>query len=180
MSRPLLLACLLASFIICPSVSAASVSLGPDLEQLKFVTQLTPEVPRRVSSIAFDGENFGGSASIRATTASMRLSILPHCSGRSVTNGNHAKPSVTCRVRSTVPADSASLTVGLWIGGSYGDSFGSIDPRDWKIENKFSVRQRDGPASQSYAGLAYDGNHLWIAWHWNKYSYPEYPKRRSC
>jgi len=52
----LLLAFLVASFITCSSVSAASVNLGPDLEQLKFVTQLTPEVPRRVSSIAFDGE----------------------------------------------------------------------------------------------------------------------------
>src|ERR1043165_5992671 len=56
MTRTLLLAFLLALFITSPSVNAASVNLGPDFEQLKLVTQLPAEAPRRVSSIAYDGE----------------------------------------------------------------------------------------------------------------------------
>jgi hypothetical protein len=170
MTRTLLLAFLLALFITSPSVNAASVNLGPDFEQLKLVTQLPAEAPRRVSSIAYDGEKLWAGIymgqGIYATLdpSSLEWRIVNEKKSReaiSEVSGAFDSPGGLCFVNGK-----------LWIGGSYGDSFGSIDPRDWKIENKFSVRQRDGSASQSYAGLAYDGNHLWIAWHWNKYSFP--------
>jgi hypothetical protein len=168
MTRGLLLAFLLASFIT--SVSAASVNLGPDLEQLKFVTQLSPEVPRRVSSIAYDGEKLwvgiymGHGIYATLDPSSLQWTIGNEKKSRdaiSDLSGSFYSPGGLCFINGK-----------LWIGASYGDSFGSVNPHDWKVENKFSVRQRDGSASQSYAGLAYDGNYLWIAWHWNKYSFP--------
>ncbi len=170
MPRTLLLAFFLASFITCPTVSAASVNLGPDLEQLKFVTRLTPEVPRRVASIAYDGEKLWvGIYMGQGIYATLDPSSLQW------TIGNTQKSREAITEVSGVfysPGGLCFINGKLWIGASYGDSFGSIDPHDWKVENKFTVSQRDGSASQSYAGLAYDGNHLWIAWHWNKYSFP--------
>ncbi len=167
-TRGLLLAFLLASFIT--SVSAASVNLGPDLEQLKFVTQLTPEVPRRVSSIAYDGEKLWvGIYMGQGIYATLDPSSLQWTIG----NEKKSRDAITDVSGSfDSPGGLCFINGKLWIGASYGDSFGSVDPHDWKVENKFSVRQRDGSASQSYAGLAYDGNYLWIAWHWNKYSFP--------
>jgi len=61
----------------------------------------------------------------------------------------------------------------LWITGSYGDSFGSIDMQTWKVKQLFRRRQRnDEQASQAYSSVAYHGNHLWIAWHWFRYDLP--------
>ena len=170
MTRILLLAFLLISFITCPSVSAAHVNLGPDLEQLKLVTRLTPEVPRRVSSIAYDGEKLWvGIYMGQGVYATLDPSSLQWTIG----NTQKSREAITAVSGSFYSPGGLCFVNGkLWIGGSYGDSFGSIDPHDWKVENKFTVRQRDGSASQSYAGLAYDGNNLWIAWHWNKYSFP--------
>jgi hypothetical protein len=59
----------------------------------------------------------------------------------------------------------------LWIAGSYGDSIACIDTRSWRVVRSFRGEQRDD-ASQSYSGIAYDGDHLWVAWHWFKYSLP--------
>jgi hypothetical protein len=60
----------------------------------------------------------------------------------------------------------------LWISGSYGDSFGSIDTRTWTIEQLVTGKQRQDVSSQSYASIAFDGNYLWIAWHWLRYDLP--------
>src|SRR6185369_4602822 len=160
MTRILLLAFLLISFITCPSVSAAPVNLGPDLEQLKLVTRLTPEVPRRVSSIAYDGEKLWvGIYMGQGIYATLDPSSLQWTIG----NTQKSREAITAVSGSFYSPGGLCFVNGkLWIGGSYGDSFGSIDPHDWKVENKFTVRQRDGSASQSYAGLAYDGNNLWI------------------
>src|ERR1044072_1500848 len=159
MTRRLLLACLLASFIICPSVGAATVNLGPDLEGLKLVTQLPAEVPRRVSSIAYDGEKlWAGIYHGHGIYATLDPSSLQWTIG----NTQKSRDAIT-EVSGLFysPGGLCFINGKLWIGGSYGESFGSVDPRDWKIENKFSVRQKEGSASQSYAGLASDGNNLW-------------------
>lgn len=58
----------------------------------------------------------------------------------------------------------------LWVTGSYGESFGSIDRQTWKVVKLFKGKQReDDRASQSYASIACDGTYLWIAWHWFRY-----------
>jgi hypothetical protein len=60
----------------------------------------------------------------------------------------------------------------LWVGGSYGDSLGYVDTRDWKVGRAFEGKRREDRASQSYAGMACDGGHLWVAWHWFRYDLP--------
>lgn len=60
----------------------------------------------------------------------------------------------------------------LWVAGAYGESFGAIDMQGWKVELSFRGKQREDGASQSYSSMAYDGSHLWIAWHWFKYKLP--------
>src|ERR1044071_5123436 len=135
MTRRLMLACLLASSITCSSVSAASVNLGPDLEQLKLVTQLPAEVPRRVASIAYDGEKLwvgiymGHGIYVTLDPSSLQWTIGNKQESReaiTAVSGSFDSPGGLCFVNGK-----------LWIGGSYGDSFGSVDPHDWKIENKF-------------------------------------------
>ncbi len=59
----------------------------------------------------------------------------------------------------------------LWLGSGYGYSFGSVDMKTWKVANNFQRKHRDdNTASQRYAGMAFDGTYLWIAWHWYKYA----------
>lgn len=137
MTRGLLLAFLLASFIT--SADAASVNLGPDLGQLKFVTQLTSEVPRRVSSIAYDGEKLWvGIYMGQGIYATLDPSSLQWTIG----NEKKSRDAITDVSGSFYsPGGLCFINGKLWIGGSYGDSFGSVDPHDWKVENKFSVRQ---------------------------------------
>ncbi len=57
----------------------------------------------------------------------------------------------------------------LWIAGSYGESIGCINTENWKVVRHFKGKQREDKASQSYAGVTHDGEHLWVAWHWYKY-----------
>jgi hypothetical protein len=168
--RSILLACLLVSFISCPSVNAASPVAEPDFELLKLVAQLPPEVPQRVSGIAYDGEKLwvgiylGQGLYVTLDPSTLKWTINKDQKAHhaiSELSGMFYSPGGLCFVNGK-----------LWIGGSYGDSYGSIDPRDWKIENKFPVKQRDDSGSQSYSGMAYDGNHVWIAWHWMKYRLP--------
>src|SRR5678810_1247581 len=54
--RNILLASLLAIVIIGPFVRTASAYAAPDLDSLKLVAQLPPELPRRISGFAYDGE----------------------------------------------------------------------------------------------------------------------------
>lgn len=167
--RNLLLACLFAIFVAGPS-TAATGNAGPDFERLKLVAELTPEVPRRITGLAYDGEKLwaaiylGQGLYVTLDPVTLKWTINKEQKSRqaiSELSGVYYSPSAICFVNGK-----------LWIGGSYGDSYGSLDPRDWKIENKFPVKQREDSASQSYSGMAYDGNHLWIAWHWMKYRLP--------
>jgi hypothetical protein len=54
--RNVLLTCLVAVFILGPSVRSASAYATPDLDGLKLVTQLPPELPQRITGFAYDGE----------------------------------------------------------------------------------------------------------------------------
>ena len=168
--RHILLACLFAIFITCPCANAASVNSEPDFELLKLVAQLPPELPQRISGFAYDGEKLwaaiyhgqGLYATLDPSTLKWTINKEPKArQGISELSGVYYSPGGLCFVNGK-----------LWIGASYGDSYGSIDPRDWKIENKYPVKQREDVASQSYSGMAYDGNHVWIAWHWMKYRLP--------
>jgi hypothetical protein len=40
------------------------------------------------------------------------------------------------------------------------------------VERIFKGKQQNVRASQSYSGMTFDGNHLWMAWHWFNYRLP--------
>lgn len=168
--RNVWLAFLLAIFIVGPSVRSASAYAAPDLDGLKIVAQLPPELPQRVSGFAYDGEKLwaaiylGQGLYVTLDPSTLKWTINKEEKARNAIrdlSGVFYSPSGLCFVNGK-----------LWIGASYGDSYGSLDPHDWKIENKFPVKQREDSASQSYSSMAYDGNYVWIAWHWMRYSRP--------
>lgn len=142
----------------------------PNLEELQLVTRLPSELPQRVSGFAFDGEKFwaviyqgrGRYATFNPQTRSWQASNSnDHHRAITEVAGSFESPGGICFANGR-----------LWVGGSYGESFGSINMQNWSIERLFRVRQRDDGGSHSYASLAYDGQHLWIAWHWFNYRLP--------
>ena len=146
------------------------VPSGPKVGELKLVTQLPREFPQQVTGFAFDGEKFwaalyigrGRYATLDPTTLTWKKSESEehHKAIREVA-GAFQSPGGICFVNGR-----------LWVGGAYGESFGSIDTATWKIDRLFKGKQRNVRASQSYAAIASDGSSLWIAWHWYNYTLP--------
>lgn len=168
--KNLLLLCVLALLITCPAVNANSSDSGPTLGELKLVAQLPPELPQRISGLAYDGQKLwatiylgrGEYATLNPSTLEWKISDeRKQHDVISKVAGSYASPGALCFVNGK-----------LWIAGAYGDSFGSIDMNDWKVDRIFKGRQRIDRASQSYASMTYDGSHLWIAWHWFRYDLP--------
>lgn len=155
-----------------PAIDATrGVFPGPKLGELKLVTQLPIEFPQQVTGFAFDGKKFwaalyigkGRYATLDPTTLTWKKSESEehHKAIREVA-GAFESPGGICFVNGK-----------LWVAGAYGESFGSIDLATWKIDRLFKGKQRNDRACQSYAGMAFDGNSLWIAWHWCKYKLPD-------
>jgi hypothetical protein len=167
---------LLCSFFIiaalAPSSSAKTKSWvnNPNIRELKLVTQLPAELPQRISSLAFDGKNIwvsiylgrGQYATLDPSTLNWKISDSEqhHKAFREVA-GAFESPGGICFVKDK-----------LWVAGSYGESFGYIDTQDWKVTKLFKGKYRDDSASQMFASMAYDGNHIWVAWHWFRYKLP--------
>jgi hypothetical protein len=168
--RHVLLLSVIAILLICPCANAGTNSGSPDLGGLQLVTQLTAELPQRVMGLAYDGEKFwatlyldrGRYATLDPSTLGWKVSDEDshHKAIREV-SGAFASPGALCFANGK-----------LWVAGAYGESFGSIDMGDWKVESIFKGKQREDEASQFYSSMAYDGTHLWIAWHWFNYGLP--------
>lgn len=164
--RTLLLACVFAIVCVCPCVNATTPS-SPNFNELTLVTQLPAELPQRVMGLSYDGQKLwapvylgrGQFATLDPVTLEWHVSREPkqHAAIRDV-SGPFGSPGASCFVNGK-----------LWIAGAYGESFGAIDTRDWKIERMFKRLQRSGPGSQFYSSMAFDGTHVWIAWHWFRY-----------
>lgn len=169
--RRVMLSALIAIFLMCPATSARIQSGSPNLDELKLTTQLPLELPQRISGFAYDGEKFwvliyhgkGRYATFDPATLGWTISDAEerHRIIRKI-SGKFESPGGICFAGGK-----------LWVGGSYGESFGALNPQTWEIEQFFPGKQRNDRASQSYAGMAYDGSHLWIAWHWFRYNLPE-------
>ncbi len=167
-----LLPSLIAIFLLCPCAVAGANSGDPNLGELKLVARLPAELPQRVSGFAYDGDKFwviiyhgrGRYATLDPATLAWRVSDVgeKHKAVREV-SGWAESPAGICFVNGK-----------LWVAGSYGESFGSINTESWQVERLYAGKQRDGDsASQSYSGMAYDGSHLWVAWHWFRYRLPD-------
>lgn len=162
--RNLLLASVLAILIICPCVNAGSSSATPNLGALELVTQLPAELPQRIKGFTYDGEKLWATIYLGRG----RYAILDPATLMWRISDDEKQHRAISEVSGSFQSPGAITFVNgkLWIAGAYGDSFGSIDTRDWKVEKIFKGKQRENVrASQSYASMAYDGNHLWIAWH---------------
>ena len=167
--RKIMLASLLALFI-CPLVNAGPSYTRPNLGELQLVAQLPEELPQRITGLAYDGEKLwaaiyhgrGRYATLDPSTLLWQTSseAQQHRSIAKV-SGAFESPGAICFANTT-----------LWVAGAYGDSFGSIDTRNWEIQLTFKGKQREDSASQGYSSIAFDGSHLWIAWHWFRYALP--------
>jgi len=167
--RKLLLAFFVTILIVCPCANARS-SYTPNLGDMQLVAQLPAEAPQRILGLAYDGEKLwtsiylsrGRYATLDPATLEWKLS----------NEENHHK--AISEVSGAFQAGGALCFVNgkLWVAGFYGESLGSIDMTDWKVEHVFKGKQVEGRGSQSYSSMAYDGNNLWIAWHWFRYDLP--------
>lgn len=168
--RNKLLFSLAAVLLVCaPGVSVARAG-SPNLNQLKLVAQLPDELPQRVMGFAYDGEKFwatiyhgrGRYATLNPSTLTWEINNeLGHHTAIKTIAGAFESPGGICFIKDR-----------MWITGSYGASFGSIDTNTWSVERLFKGKQREDKASQSYSSVACDGNFLWIAWHWFRYDLP--------
>lgn len=168
--RNVLLPVVLAILLICPCGDASPNSGDLDVEKLQLVAQLPAELPQRVMGFAYDGEKFwvslyldrGRYATLDPSTLGWEVNDLDeHRKVIREVSGAFETPGGICFVQDK-----------LWVAGAYGESFGSIEMRDWKIGRIFKGKQREDSASQSYSSMAFDGSYLWIAWHWFKYKLP--------
>jgi hypothetical protein len=164
-----LLASLLV-FLACTSVNADPPANRPDVGGLQLVAQLPEELPQRLSGFAYDGEKFWATVYHgRGRYATLDPSTLLW---------NVSKDQQQHKVISDVsgafqsPGALSFVNRQLWVAGSYGESFGSIDTQNWQIQRVFKGKQLEDRASQSYSSMVFDGQHLWIVWHWFKYKMP--------
>jgi len=140
-------------------------------EKIELITQVPKELPQRVSDLVYDGEKL--------------WAIIYHGQGRyatfdPVTYGwtaghNHEQLRAIRQVSGRFESPGALCFANgkLWIAGSYGESFGSIDLATSRVERIFKGKQQpDDSASQSYSAMTFDGTHLWMAWHWFNYRLP--------
>ena len=167
--RKILFASLLA-LLVTPLTNAGYSPASVNLGELQLVAQLPAELPQRITGFAYDGEKLwatlymdgGRYATLDPSTLVWTISsdASQHKAIAKV-SGRFASPGAICFANGA-----------LWVAGAYGESFGSIDTRTWEIQRMFKGQQRDDWASQAYSSMVFDGNYLWIAWHWVRYELP--------
>lgn len=165
----LLFTALFAVFTFCPVSHANLPSSTPNVQALQLMAQLPPELPQRVLGLAYDGNVFWTTVYLDGRYVTLDPNTLKW-SVSTDTKANEAINEVSGKLKSA--AGICFVNGKLWIAGAYGNSFGSIDPAEWKIDRVFKDKQREDPSSQSYSSMGCDGSHLWIAWHWFRYDLP--------
>lgn len=152
------------------SVTGVAQVSSPNLGALKLVSHLPPELPQRVMGLAFDGEKLWATVYLGngryATLDPATLTWQPEFAS------NHHKAIAKVAGEFASPGGICFANGKMWISGAYGGSFGAIDTQTWKVEQLVTGKQRAGRGSQSYSSIAFDGNYLWIAWHWFRYDLP--------
>lgn len=148
--------------------AAATLAGTPSIERLQVVTHLPNQLPQRISSIAYDGQKIwamiyqghGKFAWLEPGTNTWKASDDDEKLRGSIRRvaGAFESPGGICFGAGK-----------MWVGGSYGDSFGAIDTESWSVDRLFKGKQQNQESSQSYSSIAFDGAYLWIAWHWNNY-----------
>ena len=156
-----------AILLLCWTTAAQAAT--PNLREVKLVAQLPKELPQEIIGLAYDGEQLwatifhGRGAYAKLDPASLTWTV--------------DKDPEHHRIIESVngiggPAGVCFADGMMWIGGAFGESFGPIDPQNWTTGRVIKRKQRTGTGTQIYSSLAWDGNNLWIAWHWIDYKQP--------
>jgi hypothetical protein len=152
------------TFILITFIVTAFAQKAPTIGELKQVSQVPDTIPQRITGMAFDGEKFwfpvylsnGHYASYNPKTEEWKYSD----------DEKHHR--AIHRISQPFSSSSGIAFVGktLWLGGSYGESFGSINTETWQVEKHFAKKGRpDINGGQSYSSFAFDGTNIWAAWH---------------
>ncbi len=168
--KQLLLLSLAAMFLLSSANTSVAGVREPEVRELKLVAQLPPELPQRVMGLAYDGEKLWATIYLGAG----RYATLDPLTLNWTVNDDPEHFRIIREVSGAFESPGAVTFANgtLWIAGAYGESFGSIDTKTWRVKQVFKGRQREGPASQFYSSIAHDGSYLWIAWHWFRYQLP--------
>jgi hypothetical protein len=169
--RKVLLTSAIALLFILSGVNAGSSSVTPDVRGLQLVAQLPDGVPPRIKGLTYDGEKLlaaiyqGGGVYVTLDPSTLQWTV----------NDDQNQRRAIIKVAGVIDSPGAICFVDgkLWVAGNHGQSFGVVNTHDWNVEHIFNRKQRqEDDASQSYSSMTYDGNHLWIAWHWCRYDIP--------
>ncbi|HXG86342.1 MAG TPA: hypothetical protein VNI84_20150 [Pyrinomonadaceae bacterium] len=159
------------TFVLITFIITAFAQKVPVIGELKQVSQVPCIIPQRITGMAFDGEKFwfsvylskGHYATFDPKTEEWKYS------------GDEKQHRAIRQISQPFNSSHGIVFVGktLWLGGSYGESFGSINTETWQVEKHFTQKIRpDLPGSQSYSSFAFDGTNIWAAWHGLAYSLP--------
>jgi hypothetical protein len=136
----------------------------PLINKLKQVSQIPVEVPQRVQAIALEGNNLWFSIYLDKGRYVKYNRQTDTWDFEQDTNLRGSIPKVTGRFAS--PGAMVFIEGKLWLGSSYGESFGWIDINDGKQFKVFEKLYKPGlKGSQSYSDMTFDGTYIWAAWH---------------
>lgn len=136
-----------AVFLLSAPITLIAQAGDPNPGELKLVAQLPPELPQRIAGLAYDGERFwatiyhgrGRYATLDPSTLSWELNNEnEHYNVIRNVAGAFESPGGICFAKGM-----------LWVTGSYGESFGSIDRQTWKVERLFKGKQTRTPQGKS-------------------------------
>lgn len=146
----------------------------PLLRELRQVSQIPADIPQRVNGLAFDGEKFWTSVYV---DNGHYATFNPQTQEWSYSDSE--KHHLAIRQISQPHNSSGGMVfVGnkLWLSGSYGKSFGSINTENWEVDKVFEQIVRpdlEKTNSQHYSSMTFDGENIWIAWHLCDYKLPD-------
>lgn len=146
-------------------------SLEPKFEELKQVSQLPAKLPQRITALAWDGEKLwaaiyldkGRYATFNPKTNEWKIDD----------NEKHLQSIRDVTGRHSSAGGLVFVGEKLWASSAYGETIGSINTKNWAVEKLFEGRLRNyHHGTQSFSDMTFDGEYLWIAWHWFRYDIP--------
>lgn len=153
------------------SGSSAHSQKRPSPEQMTLVSEVPIDIPRKIIGMAFDGEKLWFSISHDKG----HYATFDPQNGQWKYSDNETQHTAIRKLSQPFNSASGIAFDGrkMWLGGSYGESVGSINLDTWQVEKHFIGKLRnDVHNSQSYSSLAFDGSNLWAVWHMFEYKRP--------
>lgn len=163
---------LLLLLFVLAALNGYAQSLEPEFEELKQVSQLPAKIPQKVTALAWDGEKLwaalylenGRYATFNPKNNEWNIDV----------NEIHLQSNSDVDKRGSSAGGLVFVGNRLWVSDAFGKSIGSIDTKNWAVDKLFEGKLRNyHHASQGYSDITFDGEYLWIAWHWFRYDIPK-------